>query len=91
MNEDIFFLGKISQNNIVEIMQKHLIFLTTKLHDPCSNAIIEAMACGLPLIVSDWNGNKLPNSGKRILASSNNKIHHKMKKILNSEKYKLFF
>ena len=57
MNEDIFFLGKISQNNIVEIMQKHLIFLTTKLHDPCSNAIIEAMACGLPVIFHNSGGN----------------------------------
>ena len=57
MSEDIFFLGKMSQKKIVEIMQKHLIFLTTKVHDPCSNAIIEAMACGLPVIFHNSGGN----------------------------------
>ena len=38
-------------------MQQHTIFLTTKLHDPCSNAIIEAMACGLPVIFHNSGGN----------------------------------
>ena len=57
MNEEICFLGKINQNKIVRIMQKHMIFLTTKLHDPCSNAVIEAMACGLPIIFHNSGGN----------------------------------
>ena len=34
-----------------------MIFLTTKLHDPCSNAVIEAMACGLPIIFHNSGGN----------------------------------
>lgn len=57
MNDVIIFLGKIRQNKIVKIMQNHTIFLTTKLYDPCSNAIIEAMACGLPVICHNSGGN----------------------------------
>jgi len=57
LDEDIFLLGKKSQDEIVGIMQRHMIFLTTKLHDPCSNAVIEAMACGLPIIFHNSGGN----------------------------------
>ncbi len=57
INDQINFLGKISQKKIVKIMQKHSIFLSTKLNDPCSNAIIEAMACGLPIIYHNSGGN----------------------------------
>ena len=57
MNDQIYFYGKISHEKIVKIMQQHLIFLTTKLNDPCSNAIIEAMSCGLPVIFHNSGGN----------------------------------
>ena len=57
MNDQIRFFGKTSQRKIVKIMQKNLIFLTTKLNDPCSNAIIEAMSCGLPVIFHNSGGN----------------------------------
>ncbi len=57
MNKEICFLGGINQNKIVKIMQKNMIFLTTKIHDPCSNAVIEAMACGLPIIFHNSGGN----------------------------------
>ena len=56
--------------------------------DICAGALIINEANG---IISDWDGNKLPDCGKRILASSNNKIHSEMKNILMREKYKLFF
>ncbi len=57
MKDQIYFFGKTSQEKIVKLMQKHLIFLTTKLNDPCSNAIIEAMSCGLPVIFHNSGGN----------------------------------
>ena len=53
----VSFLGKIKQDKIVETMQKHHIFLTTKIYDPCSNTIIEAMSCGLPVVFHNSGGN----------------------------------
>ena len=58
MDQQISFLGEVNQNKIVEIMQQHKIFLTTKIYDPCSNTIIEAMSCGLPVIFHNSGGNQ---------------------------------
>lgn len=57
MNEQVSILGEVNQNSIVGIMQKHHIFLTTKIYDPCSNTIIEAMSCGLPIVFHNSGGN----------------------------------
>ena len=39
---------------------------------------------------SDWDNSPLPHSGKRILCS-NGKIHEEMLRILNKDKYKIFY
>ena len=57
LKNEIFILGKVEQSNMIKIMQRHQLFLSTKIHDPCSNAIIEAMACGLPIIYHNSGGN----------------------------------
>ena len=57
LNKQVLFLGEVNQNDIVSIMQKHDIFLTTKIYDPCSNTIIEAMSCGLPVVFHNSGGN----------------------------------
>jgi glycosyltransferase involved in cell wall biosynthesis len=57
MNEQVSILGEVEQNNIVGIMQKHHMLLTTKIYDPCSNTIIEAMSCGLPVVFHNSGGN----------------------------------
>ena len=59
-----------------------------KAWDICAGALIASEANA---ILSDWDGSELPDSGKRILACSNNEIHNHMKSILNCQKYKLFF
>ena len=56
--------------------------------DICAGALIVKEANG---IATDWDGNKLPGTGKRILACSNRSIHNRMKNILKNNKYKLFF
>ncbi len=55
--------------------------------DICAGSLIVSESGA---IVSDWNGEKLPLSGKRILAA-NKYIHKEMQSILKMKKYKLFF
>ena len=45
-----------SNYKMVEIYQSSDVYLTTKYLDPCPNSVIEAMACGLPIIYSNSGG-----------------------------------
>lgn len=52
----IFFLGY--RDDVIEIMKASDIFLLTSLREGLPRSVMEAMACGLPCIVSDIRGNR---------------------------------
>jgi glycosyltransferase involved in cell wall biosynthesis len=41
---------------LAELLRAHDCFITASLHDPCSNALLEALACGLPAIYARSGG-----------------------------------
>ncbi|WP_286948026.1 glycosyltransferase family 4 protein [Acetobacterium sp. UBA5834] len=55
--EEIVFLGKLPHNQISEYLNCSDVFVLPTLAEGCSNAILEAMACGLPIISSDLSFN----------------------------------
>tara|TARA_Y100001970_G_C14234653_1_gene860995 strand:+ start:717 stop:1532 length:816 start_codon:yes stop_codon:yes gene_type:complete len=55
--------------------------------DICAGSLI-AQEAGATC--SDWDNSSLPRSGKRVLCS-NGKIHNEMIKILNKDKYQIFY
>jgi glycosyltransferase involved in cell wall biosynthesis len=44
------FAGRYSQADAPEVIRRAHILLHTKVKDPCPSAVIEAMACGLPVV-----------------------------------------
>lgn len=46
----------VGQQAMAELLQSHDVYLTASLHDPCSNALLEALACGLPALYADSGG-----------------------------------
>ena len=40
----------VSSEKLAEILKQHDIFLAPSLDDPCSNALVEALTCGLPTV-----------------------------------------
>ena len=51
--DKIVFKGKVSRDIIPELMSAADLFVLPTLHEGSCNAIVEAMACGLPIVSSD--------------------------------------
>lgn len=54
----ILHIGRLPHNQIPKYLNAADVFVLPTLHEGCNNAIIEAMACGLPIISSDRSFNE---------------------------------
>lgn len=55
--DGILFQGKLPHKDIPDYLNASDVFVLPTLHEGCCNAIVEAMACGLPIISSDLSFN----------------------------------
>jgi glycosyltransferase involved in cell wall biosynthesis len=54
--ENIRQIPPVPSEQLAEILRQHDIFITASQNDPCSNALIEALACGLPALYFNDGG-----------------------------------
>lgn len=52
----IHSIPAVPSNQLATLLREHDIYITASLHDPCSNALLEALACGLPAIYANSGG-----------------------------------
>lgn len=73
IGEGILFCGKLPHNEIVHYLNAADVFVLPTLAEGCCNAIIEGMACGLPIISSNLSFNDdILNENNSIRVDSNN-------------------
>jgi glycosyltransferase involved in cell wall biosynthesis len=56
LEEHVTFLPPFTQTEAPGVFQQADILIHTKINDPCPGVVIEAMACGLPVVYSDSGG-----------------------------------
>ena len=64
---NVKFLGIQPQNKVVQFLQQADIFCLPSLNEGMSNSLLEAMACGLPVIVTDVGGTQELLNGNGII------------------------
>lgn len=54
--ENIKHIPSQGSEELAELLRKHDIYITASLHEPCSNALLEALSCGLPALYRNGGG-----------------------------------
>lgn len=54
--KNIKHIKPVPTNELFNILMKHDIFITASINDPCSNSLIEALSCGLPVVARNSGG-----------------------------------
>lgn len=68
----ILFKGSVAHNQVPLYMNASDVFVLPTLHEGCCNAVVEAMACGLPIISSNLPFNRdILNEGNSIMIDPN--------------------
>lgn len=54
---NINYIEAVPSEELAELLRQHDIYLSASQHEPCSNALLEALSCGLPALYRDDGGN----------------------------------
>jgi glycosyltransferase involved in cell wall biosynthesis len=54
--ERIRVVGPVDSHGVAELLRAHDVYLAPSRDDPCSNALLEALACGLPAVYLESGG-----------------------------------
>lgn len=54
--KNIHHIPAVNSHELASILKQHHIFITASQKDPCSNAVVEAISCGLPVVALNDGG-----------------------------------
>lgn len=82
------FMGTVKHNDVINYLNKADIFVLPSFAEGMSNALLEAIANGLPVIVTDVGGSKelVKNNGVIIKPGNEEQLRNAIEKLLSDEK-----
>jgi len=82
--KNIKWLRPVPSTILAEILRKHDIFITASQSDPCSNALIEALSCGLPVVAFKDGGHPELIQGGGELFKGEDDILEKIERVVEN-------
>lgn len=87
--KNIVVVEPLPSQQLADVLRQHDIYLTASQNDPCSNALIEALACGLPIVARNSGGHPELVKDNGVLFTNQTDIIQALNHIAtNIEKYK---
>ena len=68
---ECIFHGKQNKNEILELLQRANLFVLPSLHEGMSNAVLEAMSCGLPIVMTKVGGSEIIDQNGILVPTQN--------------------
>lgn len=87
-NVHVNFTGMVKHEDLPQHLQAADIFVLPSLNEGMSNSVLEAMACGLPVIVTDTGGSKelVRDNGYIVKKTDSTALQRVINNLLNDEK-----
>jgi glycosyltransferase involved in cell wall biosynthesis len=72
-SSDVTFLGQLDEQDVIKVLQKSKVFALLSDYEGLSFSLLQAMACGLPSIISNAKGNTdvITNNSEGIVVDIN--------------------
>ena len=87
LGEYVYFVGHVENDDMPKYLAASDIYVSTSLSDSTSISLLEAMACGLPVVVTNIDGNKdwITNGDNGFLVSKedHHQVYEKLTLLLN--------
>lgn len=86
LNDKIIFKGRLSKNELLYYYQNCNLFVLPSSHEGMSNALLEALACGLPVICANTGGARflIRNNGVILKKITSSSLEKAIKKVMAS-------
>jgi glycosyltransferase involved in cell wall biosynthesis len=86
LEDNVTFLGIVAPEKVSALYRDHDLFLMASIHEGMSNAMLEAMASGLPVITTQCEGVEelISNNGIVLEASTKNEMAAAISKLINA-------
>jgi glycosyltransferase involved in cell wall biosynthesis len=55
--KNIEHIQAVPSQELADLLRQHDIYVSVSMHEPCSNALLEALSCGMPALYRDDGGN----------------------------------